>query len=362
MRKRKDKGSARQQRGPFVLGTTALTAVSMLAIVCAVLTLGPRSSAAQTQATQPAAQQAPAATGQQPSFDVASIKPATQDASGRMQIGIMPQPGGRLVAHNVTLAMLLQMAYELKGPKQVERAPDWADQDRYDIEAKATGVSGRLSREQLAPYLQTLLAERFLLMAHRETRQLPVYALVLAKPGKLGPQLMPHRDDSSCIDPTAERGAPGPSTSDGPPPKLAAPGGLSTKRPSFCGGFSAMMSPDGMRLVGNKITMEALADQLSGGPFGNAIGRIVIDRAGLAGTYDLSLNFSPSGLPQGSKDFGPAGPEARLHEEPGPVSSDTDSQVLLPTALQEQLGLKLEPQTGPVDVLVMDHVERPSEN
>ena len=130
----------------------------------------------------------------------------------------------------------------------------------------------------------------------------------------------------------------------------------------FCGGFSATMSPDGMRLVANKITMETLADQLSGGPFGNAIGRIVIDRTGLAGTYDLSLNFSPSGLPQGPKDSGPAGPEARLNEGPGPLSSDTDSQVLLPTALQEQLGLKLESQTGPLDVLVMDHVERPSEN
>jgi bla regulator protein blaR1 len=108
--------------------------------------------------------------------------------------------------------------------------------------------------------------------------------------------------------------------------------------------------------------METLAGQLSGGPFGNAIDRIVIDRTGLSGTYDLSLSFSPSGLPPGPKGLDLGGPQAGVNAGPGPVSADTDSQVLLPTALQEQLALKLEPQTGPVDVLVIDHVEEPSPN
>ena len=328
-----------------MLGTSALTAVSILAIVSAVLTLR----------AQSAAQQAPAASApRRRALDVTSVKPAQQDASGRMRIGIMPQPGGRFVASNVTLAMLLQIAYELKGPKQAEGAPDWAASDRFDIEAKAAGVSGTLSRDQMAPYLQALLADRFKLTAHRETRQRPVYALVLAKRGRVGPQLMPHTNDSGCIDPTdptTARRAPAPSTPGGSPPL-----------PSPCGGFSAMIGPDGMRLFGNKVSMDMLAAELSGGPFGNAIDRVVIDRTGLSSTYDLSLSFSPSGLPPGPKGLDLAGPQAGVNAGPGPVSSDSDSQVLLPTALQEQLGLKLEPQAGPVDVLVIDHVERPSQN
>lgn len=354
MKRRHEIRSAGQQHRRFVVGIVA-PVTAFLAIVSIVQVLCANSSAALAEAEQSAAAQAPAARTPQPpiEFDVVSIKPAQEDPPGRMQVGIVPQPGGRFVAHNVTLAMLLQMAYELKGPKQIEGAPDWAGSHRFDIEARAAGVSGKLSRQQLSPYVQALLGDRFRLVAHREIHQQPVYALVLAKPGKLGPQLKPHIDDSDCADPSAPApgpGIPGPPTPGGPPAKLT----------SFCGGFSAMMAPDGIRLSGNKITMELLASQLSGGPFGDAIGRIVIDRTGLSGTYDLSLSFSPSGLPPGPKGLDLAGPQT-VNAGASPISAETDSQVL-PTALQEQLALKLEPQTGPVDVLVVDHVEQPSPN
>jgi uncharacterized protein (TIGR03435 family) len=277
--------------------------------------------------------QAPAA-AERPSFDVASIK---TNKSGAMRIAMMPQPGGRFLASNVTLSMLLRTAYQLKGPEQMSGAPDWSDSEHFDIEAKA--AESNPSRERNALMMQSLLADRFKLVVHRETRQLPVYALVLSKAEKTGPAFLPHLDDTKCADPS------------GPPPPPPAPGAA---LPTFCGGFFNMMNSGTMRLQGNKVTMEMLVAQLS-----NSVDRVVVDRTGLSGTFDVSLEYLSqqaglSGFPPGA---GPGPGAGATPADPSPSAPPS-----LPTALQEQLGLKLVPQTGPVDVLVIDHVERPSEN
>ena len=200
----------------------------------------------------------------------------------------------------------------------------------FDIEAKA---GGNVTRDQINLMLQSLLADRFKLAAHQETRPLPVYALVLSKAGKTGPQLQSHGDDSKCAD--VSGGLP-------PPP---VPGAGAPKVP--CGGFIMGGSPAGFHMGGQKITMMDLTRTLS-----NFVDRVVVDRTGLSGTFDLSIDFAPQQAPPG---FTPGpGADAGAADPSGPVS--------IFTAVQEQLGLKLEPQTGPVDVLVIDHVERPSEN
>jgi uncharacterized protein (TIGR03435 family) len=179
---------------------------------------------------------------------------------------------------------------------------------------------------------QSLLADRFRLAIHHEIRQLPVYALVLDKPGKLGPQLRQHPDDSSCSTALSGGGV------DAPGPAATVDGGF----PEVCGGligWPAAQSANGLGRVGARnVTMELIAISLTGG-----VDRPVLDKAGLTGRFDFLMQFTPQ-LPPGANDQ----PDAA-----GPTFLE---------AVKEQLGLKLEATTGPVDVLVIDHVEEPSEN
>jgi uncharacterized protein (TIGR03435 family) len=179
--------------------------------------------------------------------------------------------------------------------------------------------------------VQSLLADRFRLAVHRETRQLPIYALVVSKPGKTGAQLQPHLNDAKCSD-----------VSSGPLPPPPPSGAL----PAPCGGFFMSGSPGGFRMAGAKLTMDMLARN-----FSNFVDRVVVDHTGLSGTFDVSLDFMPTQMPAG------------FVRGPGDSSaSDPAAPPTIFTAVQEQLGLKLEAQTGPVDVVVIDHVEQPSEN
>jgi uncharacterized protein (TIGR03435 family) len=258
--------------------------------------------------------QAPAATA----FEVASVKP-NKAGDGRVMIGL--QPGGRFNATNVPLRLLLRQAFNVQ-EFQLVGAPDWAGSDRFDVVAKAP--DGDFNADVMRPMLRSLLAERFHLAVHNETRDMPVYALVKARAdGRLGPNMMP-----AAVDCAAMRGRRG----GGPPPAPPQPG-----QKMECG---FMIGPGRMNAGGMGTTN--LAQSLS-----PLVGRIVLDKTDLTGSYDFELTYSPEGL---------AGLPPLLNGGPPPV--DPNAPTIF-TALQEQLGLKLDSQRGAVDVVVIDRVEQP---
>ena len=218
---------------------------------------------------------------------------------------------------------------------QVFGGPEWINVERFDITgvipdgiARPPGNAGGPTPQQLM--LRTLLEERFGLAVHKETRERPVYALVLARPdGRLGPALRTSTTD--CTDAAARGRGPTATT------------GLWDGNP--CG---TSVGP-GVILAGNR-TMAQIATTFSTlTNTGSSLNRLVVDRTGLGGTYDMTLRFTPDNIP--SSGGGPSGPP--------PVDPNGPSIF---TAVQEQLGLKLESQQGPVEVLVIDRVQRPTED
>lgn len=269
--------------------------------------------------------QAPAP-ADKPKFEVASVRENTAD-DGKVMIGI--QPGGRFNAVNVPLWDLIRQAFAVQRT-QIVGAPDWTETARYDIVAKAeTEIPRAGPAAPIGPLnfmLQDLLEDRFKLRAHRETREMPVYALVLARADrKLGSGLVPSKVDCAAMRGRGARGGPPP----GPPP----PG----ERPT-CG---MRMAPNQVQAGG--MSLVALTQFLS-----QSTQRIVVDRTGLEGTYDIDLTFTPDRMPQGTPPPGV------------PMPSIDPNGPSLFTALQEQLGLKLESERAPVEVIVIDHVERPT--
>ncbi len=253
-----------------------------------------------------------------PQFEVASIKPAAPDARGMF---IRPSPGGRVNVTNMTLKELIVIAYRVQ-PYQISGGPPWFDSAHYDIAAKAEDTP-KPGEVQLM--IQALLADRFQLVIRRETRELPVYALVLArKDGKLGPK-MTEAKEGGCT-PFDPAKPPGPPT----------PG-----QPKGCG--LQFMSPRSLTAVsvpvGNIIPMLA-----------RMLGRTVIDKTGLTGKYDMSAEWAPD---ESMTMMLPP-------DVPRPASDGSGPSIF--TALQEQLGLKLESQKGPVEVLIIERAEKPSEN
>jgi uncharacterized protein (TIGR03435 family) len=262
-------------------------------------------------------------------FEAASVKP---NKSGGNQVSIGIQPGGRFNAVNVPLRFLIRNAYQLQD-FQLVGGPGWVATDRFDVIAKAEGDLPPAPPGTAGPVqimLRNLMADRFKLRVHRETREMPIYALVLARAdGRLGPRLTP-----STVDCAARGRARG-----GAPPAIPLP----TDRP-VCG----MRTGPGS-MAGGGFPLSQLAASLS--PFAQ---RIVIDRTGLTGNFDLDLTWTPDQIPQGGG--GPGGLPAGV---PPPPPIDPNGPSLF-TAVQEQLGLKLESVRGPVDVLVIDSVEQPS--
>lgn len=255
-------------------------------------------SAPAIHAQSPSAQSQPPA---KPTFEVASIKPSNS-ADDRVSFRITP--GGRVAINNGSAKMLIMMAYNLK-PHQLEGGPNWLDSEKYDITAKAEGPD---NPDQLKVMMQSLLADRFKLTFHRETREMPVYALV---PGKNGPKLH-----------TAE-------VSDG-----------KGRRFRIGRGQIELLGAD----------MAGLADALS-----NVVGRAVLDRTSIAGNYDFKLEWTPD---ESENPILKGPPNGREGAAPAPDAAGPS----VFTAIQEQLGLKLETQKGPVEVMVIDHIERASEN
>jgi len=276
------------------------------------------------------------------SFEAASVKPANQAASlGPLRGGPGTGSPGQLTG-TASLKTLLMRAYALKD-YQVN-GPAWMDSARYEIVAKIPPGATRL---EVAMMLQSLLAERFGLKAHRESRQLPMYALLTAKSGaklkRCGPaEAGSDAADHTVFSPKIAKGADG-------LPEIA--GGQSMPR-----SYEAVVAgTDGVlyKLWARRETMENLADELSA-----RLGRPVVDRTGLPGAYDFTLAWTMEtggGIPR----TGP--PPDMIETRDSPILADAGVAIF--TALPAQLGLRLEPRRGPVETLVVDKAERvPTEN
>lgn len=255
-------------------------------------------------------------------FEVASIRPAAPDARGMF---IHPGPGDGVTITNMTLKEIIVLAWRVQ-PFQISGGPAWLDSVHYDVVAKP---AAKPQQTEIPLMLQSLLEDRFQLMLHHETKELPIYALVVArKDGKLGSRLTKSKE-GSCTPPDASK-----------PPPLLKPG----ERPTLgCGG--SMMGPGGVTAV--SVPIANLVPGLS-----RLLGRTVVDKTGLPGNFDINLEWTPDDSQ--SSQFLP--PDA-----PRPAPSNAAGPSIF-TALQEQLGLKLESQKGPVDVLIIERAEKPSEN
>lgn len=248
-------------------------------------------------------------------FEVASMKPSTA-APGAMHVGVAP--GGAFTAQGITLKELIQQAYELRD-FQISGGPAWLDKDTYDIVAKASGMSVSDDqirqmttserdqfRQQMMSKLRILLADRFQLKAHQEERELAIYALIGAK--------------------------------NGPRIQAATDGGGS--RP----GLSTRRGEAGIEITGRAASITSLVKALS-----NQLDRFVLNKTGLNGTYDFKLTFSP--------DPAPRPPDSRERGDDASSRVDTSGPSIF-TALQEQLGLKLQAERGPVPVLIIDDARK----
>ncbi|MFY9728856.1 MAG: M56 and DUF3738 domain-containing protein [Bryobacteraceae bacterium] len=265
-----------------------------------------------------------------PRFEVASVK---RNISAPHHMIVRPRPGGGMFAENAPLIMLIENAYSVQA-FQISGGPSWIQSDGYDIEAKVDGKAGRAETFLM---LRSLLEDRFQLKLHRETKELPVYALTVAKSGLK----LQQPKEGSCIPLGANGQLPRSSTA----PVQHAPG-------FPCGMPGVMMEPSGVRLEGGKVAMPDFIRVL-----GMVLGRPVVDRTGFTGTFDLRLDFTPdeavAGLPRSAGAGNPESP---------PAAADPTGPPPIFTAIQEQLGLKLESAKGPVEVLVIDHVERRFQN
>jgi bla regulator protein blaR1 len=262
------------------------------------------------------------------SFDVASVKRSDPNNPERT---IRRQPGGAgLNTTNTPVRFLITFAYQLQD-YQVIGGPSWIDKDPFDIAARLENqppppaVPSAIRIDPMMLAMRSLLAERFKLVGHRETREMDVYALVLAKPGgKPAPALTPAPGDCVADMLAARKGVAAP-----PPTPAGAP------RP-ICG----MEQQAGrIRLGGSSLAY--FANRISG-----QVGRAVIDRTGLSGNWSFELKFAPT--PSGLAGAGSV------------AATTVDNLPNFFTALEEQLGLKLESSKGPVEVLVIDSVQQPT--
>jgi len=275
-----------------------------------------------------------------PAFEVASIKP---NNSGDGRVMMQNQPG-RFVATNITLRLLIRNAYQVQD-FQITGGPNWLGSDHFDIIAKVphgTPAPQGPPAPGSAPsplqlMLRSLLAERFKLTLHNETKDSPIYALVLARSdGRLGPELKKSEADCNAQF-AAGRGRGGPMPPPGPPPPGAA---------MPCG---IRIGPGNMAVGGSPLSQFANS-------LGMFTGRVVVDRTGLTGNYDFNLTWTPDQMPQR-----PPGAPADQPVQFNGVAIDPNGPSLF-TAVQEQLGLKLDSARGPVELLVIDRADKPVED
>ncbi len=275
-------------------------------------------------------------------FDVASVKrntvpPRQDEDASNIPLGDQDSfrpTGGFFSARNQTLVSYMIFAYKLNTYQtQVlsSHLPKWATSERYDIQARAAGDP---VKDQYRLMVQALLVDRFKLAFHFETRQLPVLAMVLDKAGKLGPQIHPHPKDSTC-------------TTNPPPPNfgMLGPPLVEGGYPEICRVNLLWFGRGRLHAGGRDVPVYMLTNRFTGTL--TNIDRPVVDKTGLSGGFDFLMEWTPapSGpLPPGvNNPFDPAGPPFQ-------------------EALRKQLGFKLVPRTGPVEVIVVDHAEEPSAN
>jgi uncharacterized protein (TIGR03435 family) len=278
-------------------------------------------------------------TGATPSFEVASVKPAAplNMNGGR---GGRGSPG-QVMFTNSPMTQILMSAYGVK--RYQISGPSWMDTERFDIVAK---LPEGATRADSPPMLRNLLAERFKLSVHREKKDLPIYALVVAKNG-------PKMTESAEVPAPANGNAPPPIPAP-PSERKMGPDGFPVW-PTGGRGLDIQMSPGRIRM---KVTMESMpqfADLLS-----NELDRPVMDQTGLTKNYAFILAYAPE--PGGRR-----GPMGMALPTPAPgdgaTPADLDAAPTLLVAVQEQLGLKLEQKKGPVELLVIDRIEKtPTEN
>jgi uncharacterized protein (TIGR03435 family) len=303
------------------------------------LTLGVLTGATLAAQSPPPAAQAPV------SFEVTSVKRNTS-GEGFMTVRLQAD---RPSFVNVPVRQLIVRAYGVQ-PYQVLGGPSWVGSDRFDVTAKAPEGT---TPEQANLMLQSLLADRFKLKVHKESRQSDVFRLVKARTdGKLGDAIKPAAVNCGNMGrgrPGGPGPLPGPAQSAAAPPPV--PGARVGGPPGPGGplaGCQMMIAPGRFIVSGQPIS--AFASMLA-----NQLGRPVLDETGLTGPYDFTVSFMPD---SGGRGLPPGAPPPGAPELP-PIDPNAPA---LPTALQEQLGLKLEATKGPVEMIVIDSIEPPSED
>jgi uncharacterized protein (TIGR03435 family) len=258
-----------------------------------------------------------------PTFEAASVK---ANRSGDFHRGMGPAPGGRFIATNTFARDLIAYAYSVPQDSlsfRIVGGPKWIEEDRFDINANVTGT---WTPQQMREMMRTLLADRFRLTAHTETREQPTYALMRV-PNQQARLRRSAVDETACQArrEAIQRREPVPPPAPGAPP--------------VCG--TGRTIPGTITAVGG--SMSSLASSLS-----QFVSRSVSDRTQLTGLFDFQLKWTPDTITQ-------------LAPDAPPLDIDPNGPSIF-TALQEQLGLKLEPTRGPVDVVVIDRIEHPTED
>jgi uncharacterized protein (TIGR03435 family) len=250
-------------------------------------------------------------------------------------MGVAYKPGGRIIATNAPLRLLIRFAYAAHdspyqghsdplGASQVVGGPAWIDSEGYNIEAKP---EGNTDQKHAWLMLQTLLADRFRLTLHSETRELPVYDLTAKKSGL---RLPPPKDTTCHSFPPGETPRPVPGTFD-------------------CGYAPLFLSSAGLQIEGRKLHMADLVRALA-----RTLGQPVLDKTGFTGEFDIDLNYTDEDLMKS--------PGSPAPDDAGGNRRRDDPNLSLVFAAMDQLGLKLQPAKSPVEVLVVDHAERPAPN
>jgi uncharacterized protein (TIGR03435 family) len=280
-------------------------------------------------------------------FEVASVKPSNPNpdpANPLSQIALMlPQPGGRFTATNTPLRMLIMVGYELQQEAQLVGGPPELLAAKYDITARTEG-NATIAMKDLPQLLRALLDERFKLKTHTESRELPAYDLVLARDdGRLGPDMKPSKSDCSKGDEIlAQQGA------------ALAKGDVASLVSTTGAAVPCTIAPDlsrgplNMSMRGDGQEMKQIAELLT-----QLTARPVRDKTGLSGRYDFDMKMDLQAVLALARRMGANIPSAAANIPQAEGSS-------LTTALNEQLGLKLESVRVPVDVVIIDSVEAPT--